>query len=168
MRWLQDSWGAHVQPERCPQNEGNATEAHGTSDADSIKSCTRRQYLLNLSDGDLMAFMPCSCSSGTDHFVHHSQPLGTFGPRMLCRALGRGGHRSKHVVALIRSSPLLGKRCTPCEKDIGSLGSMGMCKAMSRDQAESMLAGEVGYSFSLFAYSILPARCAHPVHGMCD
>ena len=95
-----------------------------------------------------MACVPCCSSSGTDQFVYHRQPVGTFAPRMLCRVVGRGGHRSKNFVDLIRSSPLLGKRCTSGEKDTGSLGSMGMCKAMSREQAESMLAGEVGHPFS--------------------
>ena len=84
--------------------------------------------------------------------------MGTFAPRMLCRALRRGGHRNNHVVAFFRSSPLLYKRRNPWETDSVSLGSMGMCEAMSRDQAESMLAGEVGDSFSLF---LLPASSLH-------
>ena len=97
----------------------------------------------NLQTVSLMAAAPCSCFAGTDQAVHLRQRVGTFAPRMLCRALGRGGQKGKNVAAFIRSSPLLDKRWTPCANDSGALKLRGMCKALSRDQAESMLQGEV-------------------------
>ena len=97
---------------------------------------------------DLMASVLCSCSFGKAQLVPR-QLAGSFAPRILCRALRRGGHRNHNGFAFIRSSSLLGKKCNPCEPDTGSLGLMGMCEALSRDQAESMLVGEVCCLFCL-------------------
>ena len=40
-------------------------------------------------------------------------------------------------------STLLDKKCVPCESDKGSLGFMGLCEALDRKEADSLIAEEV-------------------------
>jgi hypothetical protein len=55
--------------------------------------------------------------------------------------------RERLLFAASSQSALLNKKCVPCESDRGSLGFMGLCEAMDRRQAESMVAKEVDLHF---------------------
>ena len=53
-----------------------------------------------------------------------------------------GSRRTKQSWAALQT-PLLSKRCIPCEEDYGSLRFMGICESMDRSKAESLIASEV-------------------------
>ena len=45
----------------------------------------------------------------------------------------------RYVVSCSASGPLTEKRCEPCEPTTGSLDYMGLCMALSKDEAEALL-----------------------------
>lgn len=73
--------------------------------------------------------------------------FGTLGARSLQSAVAYRNRplcgTRKRFFAASSQSVLLNKKCVPCEPDRGALGFMGLCEAMDRSKAESMLASDV-------------------------
>lgn len=55
-----------------------------------------------------------------------------------CSAYNRAPTK-RCVVSCSASGPLTEKRCEPCEPTTGSLDYMGLCMALSKDEAEALL-----------------------------
>ncbi len=66
---------------------------------------------------------------------------------------GKGSRRNafnrapakRHLVACSSSAPLTEKRCEPCEPTTGSLDYMGLCMALSKQEAEALLSQAGGH-----------------------
>lgn len=55
-----------------------------------------------------------------------------------CSAFNRAPAK-RCFVSCSASGPLTDKRCEPCEPTTGSLDYMGLCMALSKDEAEALL-----------------------------